>query len=177
MKLNSDIFTDAVEPLLLIIKHLLASESIHIWRTTSFWAFNLKREKKMVYVYRKSDATFSCWNAAISCTSCLHLIWSTIQTSAPLRRRPLRCKEVLCKVLHKYTLNLGDTFQMCGFLRLSRNRTRRGAGTVLEIKPSLNRKDTGHMSTHSNSARFNLTADCNFLGVGWWQVNDIWHLY
>lgn len=110
MKLHGDRFAETAEPLLLTIKHLLASEykafiSEELFRP----GFNVKKGSCL----QKSDATFSCWNAAISCASCHHLIGSVIQASAPLRRRPLRCKVVLHKVPHKYTLHLRDTARAC----------------------------------------------------------------
>lgn len=83
---------------LLLIKHVLASEYNSFISEELFHScFSMKEgtERFMFTEIRK---------AAIAAPR--------VYLSAPLRRRPLRCKEVLGKVLHKYTLGLGD-FSAC----------------------------------------------------------------
>lgn len=83
---------------LLIVNHLLASECNSYLKNHFVLGFNVKRErekeKKEVHVYRNQMQHFHVGMLPVAHTSWL-----------PRRRRPLRCKEVLGKVLRKYTLH------------------------------------------------------------------------
>lgn len=70
---------------------------------------------------------------------------------------------MLGKVLHKYTLHLGDALLARAF-KMGANDADDGRSSRFEIN-----------SGQQNGV--NVTADGDFLGVGRRQVNDIWHLF